>query len=184
MKDKAKIIGIILGVILFIALMGGITYAVFYWASDPTGGYVDVTSECFIIDYTKGEDILDGKLNISYTYKYGLSAAVKAKLSDRCPTIEEGIATIYIDTKDETSDYLITNNLLSYTVFEDGAEVSTGKIANKGLTAVYENASITDTEKEFTVYLWINMKDVTDDNLDGILASTYSGGINMSAEGR
>ena len=184
MDNKIKTFGIILGVILFILLISGITYAAFTWASDPTGGFVNATSECFRIDYIKGENITDGTLLFGSSYKDGLSATVKAKLSEDCPTIDKGIATLYVNVKDETSDFLINNNLLRSQVLEDDVEVSSGFITKKGDNEVYTDIEVTDTEKSFTVYIWASRNDITDDNINDIYTSTYNVGIRMSAEGR
>ena len=182
-QNKIKIFGIILGVILFILFISGITYAAFTWASDPTGGFINGTSECFKIDYTKGNDITEGTLILGDSYADGLSATVKAKINDSCPTMK-GIATLYVDVKDETSSFLIENSLLRYQVLEDGVEVSSGILSSKGDNEVYKNIEITSIEKSFIVYIWVSKNDIDDNNLESITSSTYSVGIKMSAEGR
>ena len=182
MKNKVKIIGII-GIIGLIFLIFGITYAVFTWVSDPTGGFINATSECFVIDYTKGEDILDGTLVFGNDYTTGLSTTVKAKISDNCPTIK-GIATLYVDVKDDTSDYFIENGILRYQILEDNVEVKSGVLTSKGKNEVYSDIEITYTEKVFTIYIWANKNDINDDNIEIVSNSTYSVGIQMSAEGR
>lgn len=182
MKEKTKILGTVLGILVLIIVVSGITYAAFSWASDPGRGIISGNTECFDITYTKGTDILDGSLDFGSTYTEGLSATVKAKLSDAC-TIN-GTGTLYLDTKDETSDYLITNKLVRYQVLQDGTEVASDTIKSKGKNVIYDNFDITSTEKEFTVYIWINIADVNDTNISSISSSTYSGTIGMSAEGR
>ena len=131
MENKKKLIGAIIGVIIFIITIASITYAAFVWASDPETGFISGRGDCFVIDYTKGEDILNGSLNFGSTYTDGLSTKVKLKLSDAC-NIEEGIGTLYLNTKDATSDYLINNKLIRYQVLEDGTPVSSGQIQSKG----------------------------------------------------
>ncbi len=54
-NKNIKLYGVLLGVILFIILMAGITYAWITWRS----GNINITgsSECFTINYTKGDNI-------------------------------------------------------------------------------------------------------------------------------
>ena len=51
----AAVIGTIIGVLAFIALIAGLTYAWFTWTSGNTilGG----TTECFTINYVNGQNI-------------------------------------------------------------------------------------------------------------------------------
>lgn len=52
---KAKILGTILGVVLFVLAIAGITYAWYTWESGKIK--ISGTSECFTINYTKGQII-------------------------------------------------------------------------------------------------------------------------------
>lgn len=55
MKNKAKLFGMITGVILFVVMIVGLTYAYFTWQSSDTN--ITGTSECFLINYVNGQDI-------------------------------------------------------------------------------------------------------------------------------
>lgn len=182
MKNKVEIVGIIFGVILFIIIVSGATYAFYSWASDPNTGFISGDSQCFDIVYTKGVDVVNGSLSFGTTYAGGLNTKVKVKTKDTC-TIN-GIGTLYLDTLDETSDYLINNRLIRYQVLENTTEVNSGIVTSKGKNIIYNNFDINNIEKEFTIYIWIDINDVTSDNISTITASTYSGAVSMSAEGR
>ena len=183
MKYKTKVIGMVLGVTLFVILVSGITYAVFGWVSDPNTGYIGGTSECFNISYTKGTDILDGTLKFGSSYLDGIYTTVSAGLDTNC-NIEQGIGTLYLITSTETSDSVL--GLIRYQVLEDGTPVDggSGVITEPGNKAIYTNFNITSDVKEYTVYVWVNISDITDDNLSNIMASSYSGSISMTAESR
>ena len=56
MKNKTKLYGTILGVVLFILLISGLTYAALEWQSTKTN--IKLTSGCFDIYYDKGQDII------------------------------------------------------------------------------------------------------------------------------
>lgn len=83
------------------------------------GETIYAESNCFSIVYTKGQDIGSNenlkKLNIGSTYTDGLSTTVKIKTDSSC-NITKGIGVLYLITSEETSDYLIDNNLLNYQV--------------------------------------------------------------------
>lgn len=182
MKNK-KLFKIIMGVLLLIVVVSGTTYAAFVWSSENIN--ISGTSDCFVIDYTKGTDILDGDLQLGTIYTDGLSTAVKAKLSDTC-NIENAVGTLYINIDAITSDFLITNKIIRYQVLEDGVEVANGSgtISNKGITNIYENIEITKTEKTYTVYIWMSINDANDNNLSNIMSSSFSSAIGMRAESR
>jgi len=71
-------------------------------------------------------------------------------------------------------------------VLVDGQVVdgASGTIDSKGQTEIYSNIELTNTEKTFTVYIWISIEDATDSNLNDIMSSTFSASIGMKAESR
>ena len=184
MKNK-ELVKVVMGVLLLIVVVSSATYAAFVWASDPDSGYISGTSDCFVLDYTKGTDILSGDLELGSTYTDGIFVTVKAKLSSTC-NVENAIGTLYLNTDNITSDYLITNKLIRYQVLEDGQPVDggSGKIESKGRTSIYNNINITGTEKTYTVYIWTSIEDVNDTNINDVMASSYSGTVGMTAESR
>ena len=182
MKNKG-IVKAVMGVLLLIITVSGITYAAFAWASDPNNGFIDGTTECFVLDYTKGTDIMGANLDLGTTYTDGLSTTVKAKLSDDC-NVKTAVGTLYLNIDDITSDYLINNKIIRYQVLEDEVEVSSGKVEEKGITNIYEDIEVTSIEKTFTVYIWMSMEDANDNNVSDIMSSSFSGAIGMKAESR
>ena len=93
MRDKSKLFGTILGTIIFILLIAGITYALLNWESTKIN--LGLTSSCFDIYYDKGQDIT-GELNPSSTYTGGLFATVKINIKSTCST--NGTGTLYLNT--------------------------------------------------------------------------------------
>lgn len=182
MKNK-ELLKAVIGVLLLIVIVSSVTYAAFVWASDPESGIIEGTSECFVLDYTKGTDILNGNLDFGSTYTDGLSTTVKAKLNSEC-NIENAVGTLYINIDDTTSDYLIDNNIIRYQVLEDNVEVENGTISSKGQIPLYSNIEVTEVEKTYTVYIWINITDTNDSNISNIMSSTFSSAIGMKAESR
>ena len=62
MLKNAKIYGVIFGIVLFIILVAGMTYAYISWQSSNVN--IKVQSECFTINYLKGKDIGNSKLYV------------------------------------------------------------------------------------------------------------------------
>ena len=65
MNDKSKLLGTILGIVIFILIVAGFTYAALNWRSGKVN--LGITSGCFDIYYDKGQDI-SGQLNPSSSY--------------------------------------------------------------------------------------------------------------------
>ncbi len=173
MNNKKKLIGTILGVVAFVALVAGVTYAWFTWASENTT--INGQSGCFNIVYDKGTDI-SGTLTPSINYEGGVNTTVKINISNACNITGE--ATISLNTNDETTIPL-TQGALKYAVYQGADEISTGTISQKGnidLATVTLTRAATATT-EYTVYVWIDGS-LSDNSFVG---TSYSGYIHASA---
>lgn len=182
MKNKSKIIGIVLGAVLFIMLAVGLTYAVYTWTTtDEENKDLEGSGKCFNIVYTKGANIGSNenleKIDIGSSYKDGLSTTVKMKIDSSCNISGKG--TIYLNTT-EVSDILLTNNILNYYV----SSGTKGIVNSRDPIIIYDNFDVTSTEKSITVYLWISGENVDSNNLEEILSSTYKGYITAKVESR
>lgn len=62
MLKNTKIYGVILGVVLFILLITGLTYAYITWQSSNIG--FNIESDCFIINYINGQNISNSDLYV------------------------------------------------------------------------------------------------------------------------
>lgn len=183
MKNKRKTL-IILGITLLIIIVLSSTYAVYKWAA--SNDYINAEAICFDIDYKKGQDIGSNenkeKLNIGSVYTDGLSTTVEMKINSNCDITGKG--TIYLNTSEETSDYLIDNNILNYEVLVGTTKVSSGVVSNKGQTIIYENFDVTKTNKSITVYIWISGENVNTENVNNVLKAVYKGSISAKVESR
>ena len=176
---KKKILYSVLIVLLIIIVSVGITYAWLSWSGSVN---ISGTSECFDVNYVKGQDIgseeSPAKLSLASSYTEGLSTVVKVNLNDTC-TILNGTGTLYLNTDSITSNILLTSNVLKYQVLDGTTEITNGIITSTGTLAIYDNIPITNEEKSITVYIWIDGNLVTPDNASEILASVYKGSITM-----
>lgn len=179
---KKKILYSVLIVLLIIIVSVGITYAWLSWSGSVN---VSGTSECFDVNYVKGQDIgseeSPAKLSLASSYTEGLSTVVKVNLDDTC-TILNGTGTLYLNTDSITSNILLTSNVLKYQVLDGTTEITNGVITSTGTLAIYDNIPITNEEKSITVYIWIDGNLVTNDNVNDVLSSIYKGNISMSVE--
>ena len=177
-----KLLYSILTVLLIAIVSVGITYAWLSWSSSVNIGG---TSECFDVNYVKGQDIgsdsNQAKFNLASSYKEGLSSVLKVNLKDTC-TITNGTGTLYLNTDTTTSSILLTSGVLKYQVLDGTNEVANGTITKTGSLAIYEDIAITSTVKELTVYVWLDGSLVNDSNSNDILSSIYKGNITMSIE--
>lgn len=190
-----KIWGTIVGIIAFIALIAGLTYAYFAWASSNTS--VSTTSKCFTINYTNGTNIGSGSgsptgLSMSTDYTGGLYTDVKMSISSSCSI--SGTGTISLTTSSfkysngtsavslisggTTLKYAvatITNNTPSLITGCSGSitAISTKDLCTFNLTS---SSSTTDAQT-YRVYVWVDGSNAGN-SFSGV---TYSGYISASA---
>lgn len=110
MNNTKKIIGLIIGLIMFAALIAGATYAVLTTAVNTTNQTYNTTSLCFLVDYNinnvdNSQDIT-GTLFPSGTIAKGLSGRVGLKRNNDCPL--NGIGTLKLHINSGTSSKLMT----------------------------------------------------------------------------
>ena len=154
MKNKTKLYGTILGVVLFILLISGLTYAALEWQSTKTN--IKLTSGCFDIYYDKGQDI-SGQLNPSSSYTDGLFATIKINIKNSCTT--NGTGTLYLETLNTTSSNLYREGLLNYQVVKDDVATNLkGNITKSGEIAL-DIGTLTKASSASTtykIYVWVD----------------------------
>ena len=177
-----KLLYSILTVLLIAIVSVSVTYAWLSWSSSVNIGG---TSECFDVNYVKGQDIGSdsnpANFSLASTYTEGLSSVIKVNLKDTC-TISNGTGTLYLNTDTTTSSILLTSGVLKYQVLEGATEVANGIVSSTGNLPIYNNIEINNEVKQLTVYIWIDGSLVNDSNSSDILSSIYKGNITMSIE--
>ena len=177
-----KLLYSILTVLLIAIVSVSVTYAWLSWSSSVNIGG---TSECFDVNYVKGQDIGSdsnpANFSLASTYTEGLSSVIKVNLKDTC-TISNGTGTLYLNTDTTTSSILLTSGVLKYQVLEGTNEVANGIVSSTGNLPIYNNIEINNEVKQLTVYRWIDGSLVNDSNSSDILSSVYKGNITMSIE--
>ncbi len=160
MRDKTKLIGTILGVVLFIALIAGFTYAYLISRVEKT---LTTGSGKFSIDYQIVENITAEGLTPSDSKDEGLHGKVTAKLSEGSI---KGKFNIYITPS--VIEGLNTSDALKYEVYVNNSTTpyKTGDFNNAAvnnplqIVDSYElNSSTTLTT--FDIYIWLDNNKVT-----------------------
>lgn len=180
---KAKLIGSIIGIILFVALIAGFTYAWIAWQSSNIN--ISGKSDCFDIDYGISQQIgsASEKLSLSMTDDYtdGLSAKVTLSLKSECANIP-GTVTLYLNTTNvgitSGTSIDILNGALKYTVVSDNNVLASGVINTSDKLALVDNIDVSSTTPiTYTVYVWIDGS-IADNSYANL---TYNGYISAEA---
>ena len=134
---------IILGVIILILAISGITYAILTWTSSKIN--IGLTSNCFTIDYTKGQDIsgnlkllngaelLDGNGNFFIKEGMGLSYA---NLGIKSSCTIEGYGSLYLNVttlSDSFKEGGDSYNALGYALLRNTSDLSNDKLTIENL---------------------------------------------------
>lgn len=110
MNNTKKLIGAIIGVIMFAALIAGATYAALSRTANTTNATQDVASLCFLIDYninnTDGSQDITGTMFPSGTIAKGLNGRVGLKINSSCTL--NGTGTLKLHINNTTSSALTT----------------------------------------------------------------------------
>ena len=168
--EKYKILGTVVGVLAFIALIAGLTYAWFTWQSGNT--ILNGTTDCFTINYTNGQAI-SGEIIPSADYTGGKTTTVEIGIDSSC-TIG-GTAKIKLTTE-ESSTINLDGGAVKYAVYNGDSEVSSGTVTSGTMDLATVN--LTNSQVTYTVYVWIDGT-LTDNSYVG---TTYSGYIHATAE--
>ena len=175
-----KLLYSLLIVLLIVVVSVSITYAWLSWS-----GVVNIsgTSECFDVNYVKGQDIGSdsnpANFVLASTYTQGLSSVIKVNLKDTC-TITNGTGTLYLNTDTGvTSSTLLSGKVLKYQVLDGNTSVGSGIVSSAENIEIYKDIPITTTVKTITIYIWLDGNLVTEQNQNEILSSVYKGHISM-----
>lgn len=176
--NKRKLIGAIIGVIAFIALVAGATYA---WLTSDlavNNGAYNVKTMNFLVSYTKGNNINNIVSVTSPTASNTKVLTVKAGLAtDSAP----GTITIYLNTT-SASNAIITGGYLKYswcigtcsgTAFSD----HTATVSSTGQIALISGETLTTTKKNFNIYFWLD-GNKNESTIEGL---SYAGNISAIA---
>ena len=170
--EKHKLIGTVIGVLAFIALIAGLTYAWFTWTSGNTilGG----STECFTINYVNGQNI-SGQITPSASYTGGKTTTVQIGIDSGCNIGGTGTIKLTTDSSDGNAINL-EYGAVKYAVYNGDTEVKNGNVIAGTMDLATVN--LTKSLVTYTIYVWVDGA-VVDNTYVG---KSYSGYIHASAE--
>ena len=130
-KNKKLIVLVVLALILIIS---GITYAILTWTSSRVN--IGLTSNCFTIDYTKGQDITNQSIKLINE---------EDLISDGKFTIKDGIALTYANIGIKSTCTIEGYGILKLNVTSLSDAFTTGNSKGSLKYAVLKNTSTTST---------------------------------------
>ena len=190
--NNKKLIGTILGVIAFVALIAGATFAWFSAAVSVTNGTYNATAQNFVINYTKGTDIESVPIVASGTASNATSLVVSAY---RAATTATGQLELKLTTS--SNNTLTTSGAIHYAVCEGAATnpattakctgsletansnnvLATGTVTANGTKTLYTASTIATTATYYHIFFWIDGDDISNDHL----GQSYAGYIHAKA---
>ena len=192
MNNNKNVVRMIVGILVFIAVVAGTTYAWFAWKSSETN--ISGTSGCFDILYDKGQDI--GSADSAYplrtacSYVDGANASVTISVDPGCSST--GTASINLNTNSFMLYDGVTNafdrgqNMLAYqvvgvttegeTTTETSIDGCSGYINSSSTVSLCE-VNLSHTPTTYKVYLYLDCNTTT----TTLIGSTYSGYIQSVA---
>lgn len=190
--DKKKLIGTIIGVIAFGALIAGATFALLSYNIVLNNATYNFTSKNFSIVYNHGSDITGAKTYDETPTTADFTGPTDGKVDITASTVANslnGVMAIYIFINSSTPSQVLTSGAVKYAVIEDGSSytLSTtpykGNLDSSSLTVENEgykkeiitNISVTSTPKTYHVYIWVDGTLVDDTFPDEAQFSGYIG---------
>lgn len=174
MSNK-KLIGTIIGVIAFVALISGATFAWLTYAVNVTGGTYNGASTNFVVNYTKGTDISDVPILTSPTVSTARSLVVSA---NKTSTSVDGTLSIKLTTT--SSDILTTSGAIKYKACQgECADLTSnvGTVTASGTVEIFSGV-LQSSVTSYYVYFWIDAATFSNDHV----GKTYSGYISAEAQ--
>ena len=202
MEKRKKLI--ILGIVLGVLLVSGITYAILTWTSSKIN--IGLTSNCFTIDYTKGNDIANASIKAlnesdlisdnKFTIKEGI-ALTYANIGIKSTCTIEGYGSLYLNVTTLSSAFSTGNSkgALKYAVLDNTSTtstvtvasllnqqfniVSTGSITSTGkITLLTKQLSNTKLNK-YLIVIYADVSKIANDAMDASFNGTVSADANQ-----
>ena len=202
MEKRKKLI--ILGIVLGVLLVSGITYAILTWTSSKIN--IGLTSNCFTIDYTKGNDIANASIKAlnesdlisdnKFTIKEGI-ALTYANIGIKSTCTIEGYGSLYLNVTTLSSAFSTGNSkgALKYAVLDNTSTTSTVTVAsllNQQFNIV-SKGSITSTGKitlltkqlsntklnKYLIVIYADVSKIANDAMDASFNGTVSADANQ-----
>lgn len=171
--DKKKLIGSIIGVMAFIALVAGATYAWVTMNASVVNGTYTIGTMNFSVKYLKGSDVTSVPALSTPTTSTARSLSVTANKTDA-----PGNLTIYLNTSSTT----LASGALNYAVCIGPCSKTDltqatykGTVSGTGKLPILSNTELTASATTYYIYFWLDPAKVSG-------GENYSGFISAEAE--
>ena len=183
--DKKKLIGTIIGVTAFAALIASATYAWLTYNATITNGNYFLGSMNFSVNYTKGTavnaaPILTNPTASEVTSGGGHLAVVASKATGSAP----GNLTIKLNTNASSNATLVSSGALKYaacigtcTQTNLTQETYYGAVSTTGEMNIISSTPLTAAATTYNIYFWLDSETLT----STLVGANYSGYISASA---
>lgn len=191
--DTKKTIGAVLGVVAFIALIAGATFAWFTASATVTNATYNGTACSYALTVTGGNistslPLASATASSDYFYAkthttigaQGVMSTVSAKLANSCSASLAGAATIKATITAGAS----TNCPLSYAVFSGsttdytGTPLAKGNITSSTAVNLVTTGTLTTTAQTYKIWLYLDGDQITD---SACMNLTYTGNITVTS---
>ena len=191
--DTKKTIGAVIGVVAFIALIAGATFAWFTASATVTNATYNGTACSYSLTVTGGNintslPLASSTASSDYHYSkthstigaQGVMTTVSAKLASACSASTAGTAAI----KATISSGASTNCPLSYAVFSDtttdftGTPLATGTITSSSAVTLTTTSTLTTTAQTYKIWLYLDGDKITN---SACMDLAYKGNITVSS---
>lgn len=175
--DKKKIIGTIIGVIMFAVLIAGATYAWLTYYATVTNATYNGTTLNYWVDYSKGTDLSDIPILTSPTTANASFVKVTAK--QPAGSIANNI-TIKLTTT--SSNTVTTSGAVHYAICKgtcasNFSGATQGTVTAAGTKNLLTDNNVTTTLAEYYIYFWIDAATLA----NGHVGQKYEGYIHASS---
>ena len=203
MEDKKKLYGTLLGVSVFALVIVGLSVAWLVWRSTNTN--ISINSDCFAINYSKGQDISNAKLkllnendiisdnNITITTGMALTTA-SIGIDSSCNIEGYGILKLNVNTLSDAFTTGDSVGSLKYTVVSYNPStypdvtvdalnsvsftiLSKGSITSTGTKEILVEELSNSTVNNYIIIIYIDGSKAGND----VIGSTFSGTISAEA---
>ena len=191
--DTKKTIGAVIGVVAFIALIAGATFAWFTASATVTNATYNGTACSYSLTVTGGNintslPLASSTASSDYHYSkthstigvQGVMTTVSAKLASACSASTAGTAAI----KATISSGASTNCPLSYAVFSGtttdftGTPLATGTITSSSAVTLTTTSTLTTTAQTYKIWLYLDGDKITN---SACMNLAYKGNITVSS---
>ena len=191
--DTKKTIGAVVGVIAFIVLIAGATFAWFTASAAVTNATYNGTVCSYSLTVTGGNintslPLASSTASSDYFYAkthttigaQGVMSTVKAKLASECSTSSAGVATIAATITSGAS----TDCPLSYAVFSDsttdytGTPLATGTIEGTSAKTLITTGTLTTTDQTYKIWLYLDGDKISN---SACMNLAYKGNITVTS---